>query len=84
MAFKVRAVVVLASVAVCVGALVIWDHPWDQKVAVAVAVLGLTYVSFEANYALERIHRLEHRLGLGTIEDDAEWQKARPSLGYKD
>lgn len=83
MASKVRVVVLLVSVAVCVGALVIWDHPWDQKAAVAVAVLGLAYVSFEAHYALERIHRLEHRLGLASLEDDAEWQKARTALGYK-
>ena len=84
MASKVRAVVLLASAAVCLAALVIWDHPWEQKAAVAVAVASLAYASFESNRALERIHRLEHRLGLGDVEDDAEWQKARPSLGYKD
>lgn len=84
MAFKVRAVVSLASAAVCLAALVIWDRPWEQKAAVAVVVISLAYVSFESSRALERIHRIEHRLGLEALEDDAEWQKARPSLGYKD
>lgn len=84
MASKVRVVVVLVSVAVCVGALAIWDQPWSHKLAVGVAVLALASVSFEASTALERIHRLEHRLGLEPLEDDAGWQKVRPSLGYKD
>jgi len=84
MASKVRVAVNVSVLLACIVALAIWDESWKNKALTAAVVLAMTYFSFEAHCAMERIHRMEHRLGLGPLEDDAEWQKARPSLGYKD
>lgn len=84
MASKLQAAVGVVALAACVGALVLWDQPWPTKAAILAVLLVAFYWLYEWRRTLERIHRIEQRLGLDAVEDDAEWQKAKQSLGYDD
>lgn len=84
MTSKVQAAVVIVALAACVGALMLWDQPWHTKAATLAVLLVALYGLHEWRRTLERLHRIEQRLGLDAVESDAEWQKARRSLGYDD
>lgn len=68
----------------CLVVLLISNVSWEYKATSIMAALIYGYLSSEWARTLERIHRLEHRLGLEAVEDDVEWRRGRPSLGYKD